>query len=188
MDHQTEQRIEDDVMMQANASLGELPTFEEPLAILSESGSGKSILVARLAQRLMATIDANPEMGMVVLFAQLKDAQGSSLLEEICSAVGLGRSSDVRELRSYLPEELRSHRLILLIDSLDESQHREEWYEVNRSLRQPSKALESDTFNDVLPIWVSRRHDWSIFSPESLQEFPGLLREDSLRLDTALIQ
>ena len=140
-------------MKQASSSRGELSTFPEPLAILSESGSGKSILVARLAQRLMKTTNANPERGTLLLFAQLKNAQGSSLLEEICSSVGLGRFSTVHELRSYLPEELRSHRLILLIDSLDESQHRGTWPDVDYSLRTPPENTESDGFNDVLPIW-----------------------------------
>ena len=183
VDRNIEERIEEEIMKQASSSRGELSTFPEPLAILSESGSGKSILVARLAQRLMKTTNANPERGTLLLFAQLKNAQGSSLLEEICSSVGLGRFSTVHELRSYLPEELRSHRLILLIDSLDESQHRGTWPDVDYSLRTPPENTESDGFNDVLPIWVSRRHDWRAFSPKRHQGLQGLLKGESLRLD-----
>ena len=176
VDRNIEERIEEEIMKQASSSRGELSTFPEPLAILSESGSGKSILVARLAQRLMKTTNANPERGTLLLFAQLKNAQGSSLLEEICSSVGLGRFSTVHELRSFLPEELRSHRLILLIDSLDESQHRGTWPDVDYSLRTPPENTESDGFNDVLPIWVSRRHDWRAFSPKRHQGLQGLLK------------
>ena len=82
VDRNIEERIEEEIMKQASSSRGELSTFPEPLAILSESGSGKSILVARLAQRLMKTTNANPERGTLLLFAQLKNAQGSSLLEK----------------------------------------------------------------------------------------------------------
>ena len=168
------------------ASRDELLTFDdEPFAILSESGSGKSILVARMAQRLMKTIQKKPEQGILVLFAQLKHAKGKNLMQEICSSVGLGRFSNIRDLRSSLPEELRSHRFILLIDSLDESKHRRNWHEVDRQLRTPGNGSSLYEFDDVLPVWVSRKHDWSIFSPRRFRQFHGLLADDNLQLDIA---
>ena len=177
-------RIKNEVLDQASmASRGELLTYGEPLAILSESGSGKSILVARVAQRLMEAIHKNPEADVLVLFAQLKHAQGTDLLQEICSSVGLGRFSNLEELRLYLPEELRTHRLILLIDSLDESQHRKDWHRLDRELRQPLAAPASDGLNDVLPVWVSRRHDWQGFSPDPYKALQGLLKSESLSLN-----
>ena len=135
-------------MKQASSSRGELSTFPEPLTS-SESGSGKSILVARLAQRLMTTTNANPERG-TCSSCSAEERPRKQFAEEICSSVGLGRFSTVHELRSFLPEELRSHRLILH-RFLDESQHRGTWPDVDYSLRTPPENTESDGFNDVLP-------------------------------------
>ena len=117
----------------------------KPLVLLSQSGTGKTILLAKAAAQLISLFnedEKNPKKeNYFLLFSQLKTENKDlyNLLQDIYSCVGLHKfrfryREEFEESISDLKKQCAYG--VMIIDSLDESNHmnKKQWNEANQEL------------------------------------------------------
>ena len=141
----------------------------KPLVIRARSGFGKSVLLGKIVAELI-NAKHNLKSDTVwpvfdkILFSQLKDVDKKSDLEKgICD--GLDRSHNFNKLDDLFVKTASERSKIVIIDSLDEHDKREQWWDITKR------------FSDKgwLVVWSCRDPDWDHYElDKSASEYNDL--------------
>ena len=136
----------------------------KPLVIRARSGFGKSVLLGKVVAELI-NAKHNLKGDTVwpvfdkILFSQLKDVDKKLDLEKgICD--GLDRSHNFNKLDDLFLNTTSEQSKIIIIDSLDEHDKREQWWDITKR------------FSDKgwLVVWSCRDPDWEHYELDKCAE------------------